>query len=325
MAERPDDPGSASAAAPDFAARNGWDRDYETFSDFDLPTYVGPTSFMKLPWITDPAELRARAVDVAVIGAPFDDAVSHRPGARFGPRAIREAQYTSGSINSLQLDVEPFEVLTVVDAGDAGALHQADALVGGVLAGDEAELAADALVLVDVGDDAVVQVELAPVAHAVGRQPDHVGHAREALRVHPARQPVDQVAHHAEAVLHGGGADLYAGGAHQDELGRVAPALDAADADLAACLYVELAGVVETYEELKKSSGKLDFLDLLLITRDLLVANDISASGSGFDADANAVVFVWPAGEVEELPRLPKAEVAAQLLDRIEKLRRAGA
>ena len=74
---------------------------------------------MKLPWVTDPDELRARGADVAIVGAPFDDAVSHRSGARFGPRAIREAQYTSGSINSLQLGVEPFEVLTVVDAGDA--------------------------------------------------------------------------------------------------------------------------------------------------------------------------------------------------------------
>ena len=74
---------------------------------------------MNLPWIEDPAELRARNVDVAIVGAPFDDAVSHRPGARFGPRAIREAQYTSGSIHSLQLGNEPFDVLTVVDAGDA--------------------------------------------------------------------------------------------------------------------------------------------------------------------------------------------------------------
>jgi len=103
----------------DFAARNGWDQTYETYSDFDLPTYVGPVSFMKLPWIADPAELTRRKPDVAIVGAPFDDAVSHRPGARFGPRAIREAQYTSGSIHSLQLGVEPFEVLDVVDAGDA--------------------------------------------------------------------------------------------------------------------------------------------------------------------------------------------------------------
>jgi formimidoylglutamase len=103
----------------DFAAANGWDRPFETYDDFDLPTYVGPVSFAKLPWITDPAELRARAVDVAIVGAPFDDAVTHRSGARFGPRAIRQAQYTSGSMHSLQLGIEPFEVLTVVDAGDA--------------------------------------------------------------------------------------------------------------------------------------------------------------------------------------------------------------
>jgi agmatinase len=74
---------------------------------------------MKLPWVTDPAELRRRAVDVAIVGAPFDDAVTHRSGARFGPRAIREAQYTSGAIYSLQLDIDPYDVLTVVDAGDA--------------------------------------------------------------------------------------------------------------------------------------------------------------------------------------------------------------
>ena len=115
MAERPPDPDLMR----DFAHDNGWDAEFETYSDYDLPTYVGPATFMKLAWITDPAELRRREVDVAIVGAPFDDAVTHRPGARFGPRAIRAAQYTSGSINSLQLDVEPFDVLTVVDAGDA--------------------------------------------------------------------------------------------------------------------------------------------------------------------------------------------------------------
>jgi len=103
----------------DFAARNGWDREYGMYDDFDLPTYVGMPTFQKLPWVPDPAEIRARHADIAVVGAPFDDAVSHRPGARFGPRAIREAQYASGSVNSLQVDVEPFDVLDVVDAGDA--------------------------------------------------------------------------------------------------------------------------------------------------------------------------------------------------------------
>lgn len=57
---------------------------------------------------------------------------------------------------------------------------------------------------------------------------------------------------------------------------------------------------------------------------DLIVANDISRADAGFEVDENAVTFVWPNGEVEELPLLPKAGVASQLLDRIEKLRGAG-
>jgi agmatinase len=124
---RPAEPASrrhhGHAAGPvvvgDLGARNGWDHPYDVYDDIDLPTYVGPTTFMNLPWITDPAELRRRGVDVAIVGAPFDDMVTHRSGARFGPRAIREAQYTSGAVHSLQLGVEPFEVLSVVDAGDA--------------------------------------------------------------------------------------------------------------------------------------------------------------------------------------------------------------
>jgi phosphopantothenoylcysteine decarboxylase/phosphopantothenate--cysteine ligase len=54
---------------------------------------------------------------------------------------------------------------------------------------------------------------------------------------------------------------------------------------------------------------------------DLIVANDISRQDAGFEVDENAVLFVWPRGELEELPLLPKRGVAAQLLDRIEKLR----
>ncbi len=54
---------------------------------------------------------------------------------------------------------------------------------------------------------------------------------------------------------------------------------------------------------------------------DLIVANDISRTDSGFEVDRNAVLFVWPDRQVEELPLLEKSGVAAQLLDRIEKLR----
>jgi phosphopantothenoylcysteine decarboxylase/phosphopantothenate--cysteine ligase len=54
---------------------------------------------------------------------------------------------------------------------------------------------------------------------------------------------------------------------------------------------------------------------------DLLVANDVSREDAGFNVDTNAVFFVTPSLEVEEIPLLSKREVAAQILDRVEKLR----
>jgi agmatinase len=92
---------------------------YTAYDEFNLPSYVGLPSFQKLPWVTDADALARRRPHVAIVGAPFDDAVSHRPGARFGPRAIRAASYHAGWINSLQLGIEPYEWLDVVDAGDA--------------------------------------------------------------------------------------------------------------------------------------------------------------------------------------------------------------
>ncbi|MGZ4137995.1 MAG: agmatinase [Actinomycetota bacterium] len=98
------------------------DDEFTEFSSEDLPYYSDwRGSFEKLPWATDDESLRAAAADVAIVGAPVDDAVSSRPGARFGPRAIRMAPTTwaTGSAWSIQLDVEPYAGLTVVDAGDA--------------------------------------------------------------------------------------------------------------------------------------------------------------------------------------------------------------
>lgn len=55
---------------------------------------------------------------------------------------------------------------------------------------------------------------------------------------------------------------------------------------------------------------------------DLLVANDVSRPDAGFSVDTNAVHLVTPGGGVEDIPLLAKAEIAAQILDRVEKLRR---
>ncbi len=52
------------------------------------PRYAGVRTFARLPHVTLPHV----DVDAAVLGAPFDTATSFRPGARFGPEAVRPPQ-----------------------------------------------------------------------------------------------------------------------------------------------------------------------------------------------------------------------------------------
>ncbi len=96
--------------------------EFDEFAWDDLPYHTEwRGSFHKLPWATTEDEIRAAVAHVAIVGAPLDDGTSARSGARFGPRAIREAPYHWGTESawSIQLGVEPFAALTVVDAGDA--------------------------------------------------------------------------------------------------------------------------------------------------------------------------------------------------------------
>jgi len=109
---------------PDFRIEQSELRADDEFAEFaseDLPYYSDwRGSFDKLQWATDDESLRAASADVAIVGAPLDDAVSSRSGARFGPRAIRMAPTTwNPDAWSIQLDVEPYANLKVVDAGDA--------------------------------------------------------------------------------------------------------------------------------------------------------------------------------------------------------------
>jgi agmatinase len=84
----------------------------------EKPDFAGLLSFAGSPYTEDPAELEG--VDVAIVGAPTDDLVSDRPGARFGPRAIRGASCPAGP--HLEAGVDFFEELRVVDFGDAPVL-----------------------------------------------------------------------------------------------------------------------------------------------------------------------------------------------------------
>ena len=84
----------------------------------EKPDYAGLLTFAGMPYTQDPAELEG--VDVAIVGAPTDDLVSDRPGARFGPRGIRAASCPPGP--HLEAGIDAFSELRVVDFGDAPVL-----------------------------------------------------------------------------------------------------------------------------------------------------------------------------------------------------------
>ena len=69
--------------------------DWEPVSGAVLPRYAGVPSFMRLPYVPEGDPRRAE-VDVGLIGMPWDGATSNRPGARHGPRGLRDAS-TIGS------------------------------------------------------------------------------------------------------------------------------------------------------------------------------------------------------------------------------------
>jgi agmatinase len=77
-----------------------------------VPRFNGPATFARLPRIDEVPK-----ADVAVVGVPFDSAVSYRPGARFGPAHVRAASKLLRTFNPVQ-NIEPFAVQQVVDAGD---------------------------------------------------------------------------------------------------------------------------------------------------------------------------------------------------------------
>lgn len=77
------------------------------------PAYGGALSFMRRRYTRDLA-----GVDVAVMGVPFDLAVSGRSGSRLGPRAVRAASSHIAWSAPWPWTTDPFEAMTVIDYGD---------------------------------------------------------------------------------------------------------------------------------------------------------------------------------------------------------------
>ena len=124
-----------------------------------VPRFAGPSTFARLPRRED-----VDACDVAVLGIPFDSGVTYRPGARFGPHAVRNATRLLRAYHP-GLDVHPFAAQQVADAGDV-ACNPFDI----VEAISQIEVAADQVLasagrLLSIGGDHTIALPLLRATH----------------------------------------------------------------------------------------------------------------------------------------------------------------
>ena len=123
----------------------------------NLP-FVGISTFGKRPYQGD---WSAIAADVAVMGAPFDFGTQFRAGARFGPRAVREAStlFSFGHAGAYDHEDDAIYLgpeVSIVDIGDADIVHtDTETSHANIEAGVRAMLAAGALPVVIGGDHSI--------------------------------------------------------------------------------------------------------------------------------------------------------------------------
>lgn len=106
------DKAGSSATGDEVLGDQAWRRTGVTGRYFE-PTYSGAVSFLRRPYREDLSE-----AEIAVVGVPFDSAVTYRPGCRLGPRAIRAASVQLAELKAFPSGRDPFETLSVVDHGD---------------------------------------------------------------------------------------------------------------------------------------------------------------------------------------------------------------
>lgn len=127
-----------------------------------VPRFAGESTFARLPRIDQVSNY-----DIAVLGAPFDGGVSFRPGARFGPTAIRQASRHLRPAYHPDLDVAPFRELQVVDAGDIPCNpFDIDSAIGQIHDG-ASELVRDKHKLVTLGGDHTITLGILRAMAAV--------------------------------------------------------------------------------------------------------------------------------------------------------------
>ena len=132
------------------------DHGYEA-GRLNLP-FVGISTFGKRPYVADWDAIEA---DVAILGAPFDFGTQWRPGARFGPRAVREAStlFSFGHAGAYDHEDDATYLASdvrIVDLGDADIIHtKTDESHANIEFGVRKILAAGALPVVIGGDHSI--------------------------------------------------------------------------------------------------------------------------------------------------------------------------
>lgn len=112
------------------------------------PTYGGALSFMRRRYSRE-----LKDVDIAVWGVPFDAATSNRPGARFGPRALRAASSILDTDPQYPYGEDLFHKLNVIDWGDCGLDYGKPETVAEHIEQQAAEIIASGAMLVTLGGD----------------------------------------------------------------------------------------------------------------------------------------------------------------------------
>ncbi|MEQ8205936.1 MAG: arginase family protein, partial [Woeseia sp.] len=119
------------------------------------PTYAGALSFMRRKYTRD-----LEGVDLVVSGVPLDTATTNRPGARFGPRAIRAASSIMAWERPYGMEFDPFDVLAVVDYGDCFFDHGRPEAVPEVIEKHALEIISQGPGLLSLGGDHFVSYPL---------------------------------------------------------------------------------------------------------------------------------------------------------------------
>ena len=82
----------------------------------DVPRFGEIATFSRLPYVPD---IKGKKIDIAIQGIPFDGGTTFRPGARFAPRAVRDASVLCRNYHP-ELKINVYDTVNVADVGDVG-------------------------------------------------------------------------------------------------------------------------------------------------------------------------------------------------------------